>query len=92
VRVELEAADVIHSFWAPSLAGKQDLIPGRGNAIMFSAERAGVYRGQCAEFCGLQHAHMALLLIAEEPAQFEMWREAQLATSSAPVDEEQRHG
>jgi len=92
VRVELAAADVIHSFWVPSLAGKQDLIPGRANAIMFSAERAGVYRGQCAEFCGLQHAHMALLVIAEEPAQFEMWQETQLATSSAPVDEEQRHG
>ena len=56
VRIQLETADVIHSFWVPSLAGKQDLIPGRNNDVRFSAARAGTYRGQCAEFCGLQHA------------------------------------
>ena len=74
VRVELEATDVIHSFWVPNLAGKQDLIPGRNNQLTFTADRPGVYRGQCAEFCGLQHAHMALLVIAETPAAFERWR------------------
>ena len=67
VRLQLEGLDVIHSFWVPSLAGKQDLIPGRANELTFRAERPGVYRGQCAEFCGMQHAHMAFLVIAERP-------------------------
>src|SRR3712207_5856592 len=56
VKVKLTSADVIHSFWVPSLMGKMDLIPGQENDIRFVAERPGVYRGQCAEFCGLQHA------------------------------------
>lgn len=73
VRLQLEGVDVIHSFWVPSLAGKQDLIPGRPNELIIRAERAGVYRGQCAEFCGMQHAHMALFVIAEEPPAFEEW-------------------
>ena len=77
VRIELAAADVIHSFWVPNLAGKLDMIPGRANALTFKASRPGAYRGQCAEFCGLQHAHMAFLVIAEEPADFERWRSAQ---------------
>ncbi|MFC7554844.1 hypothetical protein ACFQU7_25445 [Pseudoroseomonas wenyumeiae] len=79
VRIELAAADVIHSFWAPNLAGKQDMIPGRDNAITFTAQQPGIWRGQCAEFCGLQHAHMALLVVAEPPEAFERWREAQIA-------------
>ena len=62
VRVELEAEDVIHSFWVPNLAGKQDLIPGRAIRSSSTVDRPGTYRGQCAEFCGLQHAHMALLV------------------------------
>jgi cytochrome c oxidase subunit 2 len=78
VRIELAAADVIHSFWVPNLAGKQDMIPGRDNTLIFTATRAGVYRGQCAEFCGLQHAHMALVVIVDEPAAFDEWRSAQL--------------
>jgi cytochrome c oxidase subunit 2 len=73
VRLQLEGVDVIHSFWVPSLAGKQDLIPGRPNELTIRAERAGVYRGQCAEFCGLQHAHMAFLVIAEEQGAFDEW-------------------
>jgi cytochrome c oxidase subunit 2 len=68
VRIQLESADVVHSFWVPSLAGKQDLVPGRSNSLLLRAERPGVYRGQCAEFCGLQHTHMAMLVIAENPA------------------------
>jgi cytochrome c oxidase subunit 2 len=79
VRIELKAADVIHSFWIPSLAGKQDMIPGRDNAITLTADRAGVYRGQCAEFCGLQHAHMGLLAVAEDDAAFAAWQAAQKA-------------
>jgi cytochrome c oxidase subunit II len=92
VRIELQAPDVIHSFWVPSLAGKQDMIPGRDNEIKIEAERVGVYRGQCAQFCGLQHAHMALLVIAEPPAEFEAWRAAQLRPRSAPSNEEEKTG
>jgi cytochrome c oxidase subunit 2 len=87
VRLQLEGVDVIHSFWVPSLAGKQDLIPGRPNELIIRAERVGVYRGQCAEFCGLQHAHMALFVIAEEPQAFEQWTRLQrqnAARSSGP--------
>jgi cytochrome c oxidase subunit 2 len=92
VRVELEAPDVIHSFWVPSLAGKQDLIPGRDNEITITAERAGVYRGQCAEFCGLQHAHMAFLVVADPPADFAAWQAAQLKPGAEPSNEEEQAG
>lgn len=92
VRVELSSADVIHSFWVPALAGKQDMLPGRANALSFTAERPGVFRGQCAEFCGLQHAHMALHVVAEPPDAFERWRDAQLAPAAAPVGPEEEEG
>jgi cytochrome c oxidase subunit 2 len=92
VRVELEAEDVIHSFWVPNLAGKQDLIPGRSNSLVFTVDRPGTYRGQCAEFCGLQHAHMALLVIAESEDDFQRWRKAQLADAKAPATPEQSAG
>ena len=88
VRVQLEGLDVIHSFWVPSLAGKQDLIPGRPNEITIRAERAGVYRGQCAEFCGLQHAHMAFFVVAEEQRAFEAWTALQRDNAVASSDEE----
>jgi cytochrome c oxidase subunit II len=77
VHLQLEGLDVIHSFWVPSLAGKQDLIPGRSNALTIRAEHAGVYRGQCAEFCGLQHAHMAFFVVAEDQAAFDAWARSQ---------------
>ena len=77
VRLQLESADVIHSFWVPSLAGKQDLVPGRLNELVIRADRAGVYRGQCAEFCGTQHSHMAMLVVAEDSGAFEAWAAAQ---------------
>jgi cytochrome c oxidase subunit 2 len=77
VHLQLESADVIHSFWVPSLAGKQDLVPGRTNFLSIRAERAGVYRGQCAEFCGLQHSHMAMLVVAEDEQVFQRWQELQ---------------
>jgi cytochrome c oxidase subunit II len=92
VRFELSAADVIHSFWVPNLAGKQDLIPGRDNTLTVTAQQPGVYRGQCAEFCGLQHAHMALLVIVDTPRAFEQWRQSQLATAATPADQEQLLG
>lgn len=92
VHLQLAAADVIHSFWVPNLAGKQDLIPGRDNSLTFTARRPGVYRGQCAEFCGLQHAHMALLVIVDPPEVFEQWRRAQLAPAVSPTDPQQAEG
>lgn len=88
VHLVLEGDDVIHSFWVPSLAGKQDLIPGRINEITIRAERPGIYRGQCAEFCGMQHAHMSFFVIADEPQEFERWAAAQRAPAAQASDEE----
>src|SRR5439155_22993863 len=65
--------DVIHSFWVPELNRKIDMIPGRENRVLLDAERPGVYRGQCSEFCGLQHAHMGFLVYADPPAVFRRW-------------------
>ncbi|HVY07882.1 MAG TPA: cytochrome c oxidase subunit II [Burkholderiales bacterium] len=79
VRFALHSEDVIHSFWIPRLAGKTDVIPGQVNQTWLEASHAGVYRGQCAEYCGLQHAHMALVVVADAPADFARWRDAQLA-------------
>jgi len=92
VTVKLAATDVIHSFWVPSLFGKQDLIPGQDNEIQFTASRPGVYRGQCAEFCGFQHAHMGLLVIALPPAEFQAWLKSQTAPASPPPDAVQARG
>jgi cytochrome c oxidase subunit 2 len=84
--------DVIHSFWAPNIQGKRDLIPGRNTAIWFQADREGVFRGQCAEFCGHQHAHMAFLLIAETPEKFQAWLQHQREPASPPSDPAALHG
>jgi cytochrome c oxidase subunit II len=73
VNLQVRSADVIHSFWVPELNRKIDTIPGQTNAIELYAERPGVYRGQCAEFCGLQHAHMAFRVYAEARPRFEAW-------------------
>jgi cytochrome c oxidase subunit II len=92
VKIELEAGDVIHSLWIPNLAGKKDLIPGRQNDLDLLVERPGVYRGQCAEFCGLQHAQMALTVIAEPRPAYEAWQTAQIAGAARPSSEEARAG
>jgi len=84
VRVELRSADVIHSFWAPKLAGKTDVIPGRTNVTWIEADKPGVYRGQCGEYCGLEHARMALQVSAESPADFRAWLARQLADPAQP--------
>jgi cytochrome c oxidase subunit 2 len=73
VLLELKTADVIHSFWVPSLAGKLDMIPGRTNRLRLLAARTGEYRGQCAEYCGGPHALMAFLVFAEDEASYERW-------------------
>ena len=77
VELVLLSADVIHSFWVPGLAGKVDMIPGRENRLVLTATGEGTYRGQCAEFCGFQHARMAFLVVAEPPARFTAWLERQ---------------
>jgi cytochrome c oxidase subunit 2 len=74
VRLELAAADVIHSFWVPGLAGKTDLIPGQRNEMWIEADGPGTYRGQCAEYCGISHANMRLAVIAQTPSAYAAWR------------------
>jgi len=86
VALTLKADDVIHSFWVPNLHGKKDLIPGRTNTTMLRADAPGVYRGQCAEFCGYQHAWMGLLVVAEPPDAYARWEAAQRATPPEPSD------
>jgi cytochrome c oxidase subunit II len=92
VYLALASQDVIHSFWVPQLAGKMDMVPGRMQHLLLSAERPGTYRGQCAEFCGEQHALMALHVVALEPAQFDAWLAAQAAPAAAPQTPVQARG
>jgi len=86
VRLLLQSADVIHSFWVPQLAGKTDLIPGKTNVSWVQADKPGVFRGQCAEFCGLQHAHMGLMAEAVSPEMFEAWLARQRAPAALLTD------
>jgi cytochrome c oxidase subunit 2 len=92
VTFQLRSADVIHSFWVPNLSGKKDLIPGKIATIWLQADKPGVYRGQCAEYCGLQHAHMALWIVAESQEQFNAWHQNQVQTSVTPSTDSQRVG
>jgi cytochrome c oxidase subunit II len=93
-RVNLVAVtgDVIHSFWVPQLNRKIDMIPGRRNRILLYADKPGRYRGQCAEFCGLQHAHMAMYVFAQEPADFQRWLRQQAAPARPPAGAGARAG
>jgi cytochrome c oxidase subunit II len=88
VEVTVTTADVIHSFWIPNLHGKIDLIPGHVNRQVFTAREPGVMRGQCAEFCGAQHAWMAFSVVAETPERFEEWMEAQARPAAPPATPE----
>jgi len=92
ILLRLDTRDVIHSLWIPNLHGKRDLIPGRVNKIIIEADHPGVYRGQCAEFCGLQHAHMALTVIAEGPEQFAKWKAHQGEGAPTPLTPDQARG
>jgi cytochrome c oxidase subunit II len=92
VHLELTSSDVIHSFWVPSLHGKRDLIPGRVNRTWIRADEPGTYRGQCAEFCGLEHARMALTVIAEPQADFDAWLARQREPAAEPQTDAQRRG
>jgi cytochrome c oxidase subunit 2 len=92
VVIKVTSRDVIHSFWVPNLHGKRDLIPGMTTAIWLQADRPGRYRGQCGEFCGLQHAHMAFDVVAESAADFARWLDRVRAPAVDPVGALERRG
>lgn len=86
IDIELVSADVIHSFWIPKLHGKEDLIPGQPNLIRVQADQPGVYQGQCAEYCGEQHAHMMLVVVAQPEAEYQAWAMSQRDNSAQPAN------
>lgn len=88
----LESADVIHSWWVPGLHGKMQLIPGQPNYLRIEASEPRIFQGQCAEYCGEQHAHMRLIVVAQRPAEYEAWKENQLKPAAAPQTAEEQHG
>jgi cytochrome c oxidase subunit 2 len=92
VNVVATTGDVIHSFWVPRLNRKIDMIPGRRNRVLLSADKPGRYRGQCAEFCGIEHAHMAMYVYVQEPAAFARWLRAESAGARAPTSAAARAG
>jgi cytochrome c oxidase subunit 2 len=87
VQLRLTSADVIHSFWVPELTGKMDLLPNRVNSFWIQADQAGTYYGECAEFCGIQHAKMAFIVVAEPEEQFAAWLVQQAQPAPEPTDE-----
>jgi cytochrome c oxidase subunit 2 len=92
VNVVATTADVIHSFWVPQLNRKIDMIPGQSNRVLLYADKPGVYRGQCSEFCGVQHAHMGLEVFAQPPARFRAWLANMAKPAPPPSTGSQRRG
>jgi cytochrome c oxidase subunit 2 len=92
VQLNLKSADVIHSVWLPNLAGKKDVIPGRNNILTIEVDKPGIWHGRCAEFCGYQHAHMDLTVVAESAESFSKWRDGQIQPAHQPETDEQRKG
>ncbi len=92
VELSLDTADVLHSFWVPSLSGKLDMIPGRVNVLRLTADTPGTYRGQCAEFCGAQHAKMAFHVVAREGPDFDLWLAARRMPAAAPQTPDPEQG
>lgn len=86
VRIHVATGDVIHSFWVPQLQGKADAITGRVNETWLQADRPGVYRGECAEFCGHEHAHMAFVVVAEAPGNYAAWLANERRLAVVPTD------
>jgi cytochrome c oxidase subunit 2 len=84
LEIKLPSDNVIHSFWVPQLAGKEDSIPGQDNVIRFTVNKAGIYRGECAQFCGVEHARMDFQMIADPPDVFGRWSARNQLTPSAP--------
>src|SRR5436189_1563650 len=92
VKLELQSSDVIHSFWVPNIHGKKDLVPGHPTTTWFTARRTGEFRGQCAEYCGEQHAHMRLVFVSQPAEEFEFWLAAQKQSAPQPRTDSQRRG
>ncbi len=92
VTIQLRSPDVIHSFWVPNLHGKKDIVPGHPATIWLRADRAGVFNGQCAEFCGHQHANMRFVVVAEPQAEFDKWLDAQRQPAPEPQTAMQQRG
>jgi cytochrome c oxidase subunit II len=84
VKIVLTSPDVVHSFWVPQLQAKMDNVPGQENSLWLEADEPGRYRGQCAEFCGLQHAHMAFFVVAQSPDEFDTWLANEAADATTP--------
>jgi cytochrome c oxidase subunit 2 len=92
VRLELTTGDVIHSLWIPNLQGKTDLVPGRTHSTWIRADQPGVSHGPCAEYCGVQHAHMTLVVVAEPPDVFNEWLSRERLAAVSPADPRQVAG
>lgn len=92
VRIQLRSEDVIHSFWVPALQGKLDLVPGQVNTTWLQANRAGIYRGECAEYCGLQHTRMQFRVVALPASEFSYWLTAQQRAAVPAADSSTRAG
>jgi cytochrome c oxidase subunit 2 len=92
VVLRVQSQDVIHTFWVPNLHGKRDLVPGQVTYTWIQADTPGIYRGQCAEFCGHQHAHMAFLVVAQPMAEFVEWIQHQRQPAPEPASAEQQRG
>ena len=92
VRMELFSNDVIHSFWVPELGGKTDMVPGHLNANTYRAINTGIYRGQCAEFCGLEHAYMGFLVFADSPTDYQAWLANQRQPAAQPNSPDAQQG
>jgi cytochrome c oxidase subunit 2 len=92
MNIRLETRDVMHSFWIPALHGKVDLIPGMPNYLRLEASQVGEYEGQCAEFCGAEHARMRLLAVAQTPDEYEAWVSAQLQPGHEPATDSAKAG
>ncbi|MGH7711104.1 MAG: cytochrome c oxidase subunit II [Gemmatimonadaceae bacterium] len=86
VRLQLTTGDVIHSLWVPNLQGKVDLVPGRAHLLWVQADRPGVSHAPCAEYCGVQHAHMTLLVVAHTQAEFDAWQVRERLPASTAMD------
>src|SRR5207249_2360991 len=86
VQFEVTSVDVIHSFWVPQLMGKVDLIPGHTNTLVIQPDQPGEFRGQCAEYCGLQHAHMIFSVVVQSPGDFDTWLAGQRSPAAQSSD------
>jgi cytochrome c oxidase subunit II len=92
IRIHGTSRDVIHSFWAPNIQGKRDLMPGYNTDVLMQVDQPGLWRGQCAEYCGLQHAHMSFYMVAESQTDFDNWMTMQIQPAVTPNNPQTQHG